>query len=130
MARLCTTGIAWVGDVGDGGGEAVDGGDGGEALQEDAPPPGGDGTGAKQLVHAHAVPLRQKAQTGGGEVEPPRQRDEVRSVGDGSCEPSLLQPPDAPVHRALRPAGDGGELHSVEEGHLGQTPQQLLLRIL
>ena len=48
--------------AGDGGGDALDGCQGVEALHQAAPPLGGDGTGAHQLVGGHALLVREPAQ--------------------------------------------------------------------
>ena len=111
--------------VGYGGGQAVDDGHGVEALKQDAPPLGGDGTAAKQIVHADTLGLGQPAQPCGGEVVAPGRGDEVRRVGDRGGELPGLQPPNALVDRAPRPPGDGDHLQAVEEGHRRQTAQQL-----
>ena len=44
-----------VGDVGEGGGDAVDGGERVEPVHQDAPPLGGDGMGAHQLIEGDAL---------------------------------------------------------------------------
>ena len=49
-------------------------------------------------------------------------------MGDGGGQPLVLQPADGPVDRAPGPAGDGDRLQPVEEGHVGQEPQQLTVQ--
>ena len=112
-------------DGGEGGGDAVDGGDGVEALHQVAPPLGGDGVGARQLVRGNALLSGQPVQPGGGEVIALGLGKEDGGVGDRGAEPAGLQLIDGLVDRALRPAGDGDDLGPVEEGHRRQGAEDL-----
>ena len=111
--------------AGDGGGDAVDGGLGVEALHQAAPPLRGDGTGAHQLVEGHALLVREPAQPGGGEMEPPGRGKHPRRMGHGGAEPAGHQLFDGLVDRAPGPAGDGDHLQPVEEGHPRQRAEQV-----
>ena len=111
--------------AGDGGGDAVDGCHGVEALHQAAPPLGGDGTGAHQLVEGHALLAREPAQPCGGQVEPPGRGKQPRRVGHGGAEPAGLQLFDGLVDRAPGPAADGDHLQPVEEGHPRQGAEQV-----
>ena len=112
-------------DVGDGGGDAVDGGQRVQALHQAAPPLGGERAGAHQLVRGHALLAGEPAQPCGGEVEPSRRGKDVRGVERRGAEPTRLQLCDGLVDRAPRPAGDGDHLQPVEEGHRRQGAEQL-----
>ena len=70
----------------------VDGGDGIEALQEEASPLERDGEGAQQVLHGQVLVTRECAQARGGDVKPPRGGNEVGPVGNGGDEPRILQP--------------------------------------
>ena len=113
------------GQCGDRRGEAVDGGDSVEPLQEEASPCGRDGKGAQHVGHGPVLLPRQLAQPGGGHVKAPRGRRQLRGMGNGGDEPRVFQPADGLVHRAPRPAGEGDQLQAVEEGHGGKPPQQV-----
>ena len=106
-----------VGDVGEGGGDVVDGGERVEPVHQDAPPLGGDGMGAHQLVEGDALLSGEPAQPCGGEMEPPGGGKRVYGVGHGGAEPAGLQARYGLVDGAPRPAADGNHLQPVEEGH-------------
>ena len=59
------------GDVGEEAGQVIYRGQGVEALHQAAPPLGGNGAGAHQLVEGRFLLLREPVQPLGGEVEPP-----------------------------------------------------------
>ena len=100
-------------------------GHGVEALHQAAPPLGGHGTGAHQLVESLALLVREPAQPRFGEVEPAGLGDQIRGVEHGGAEAARLQPLDGLVDRAPRPAGDGDHLRPVQEGHGRQGAEQL-----
>ena len=112
-------------DVGDVGGYAVNGCHGVEALHQAAPPLGGDGAAAKQLVEGDLLLCGEPPQPLGGEVEPPGRGKQPRGVGHGGAEPPGLQPLYGLVDRAPGPAADGDHLQPVEEGHPRQRAEQV-----
>ena len=114
-----------IGDIGDGRGQPVDGGEGIEPLHEDAPPGAGDGMAVHEFVQVDAFLTGQAAKPVGGEVEPSGRGDDVGGVGERGGETAALQPLHGLVDRAPGPAGDGDHLQSVEEGHRSQGAEQV-----
>ena len=114
-----------MGDARNGGREPVDGGDGVEALEEEAPPLERDREGAQQVFHGEVLLPRERAQPGGGDVKPPRGGNAVGPVGNGGDEPRILQSVEPPVDSVPRPAGDRDQFQAIEEGHVGQPAQQV-----
>ena len=112
-------------DGGEGCGQPVYGGQGVEALHQVAPPLGGHGMGAHQLVRGHVLLIGEPPQPCGGEVEPLGRGEYAGCVGHGVAEAARVQLPDDLVDRALRPAGDGDDLRPVEEGHRRQGAEGL-----
>ena len=112
-------------DGGDGGGDAVDGGQCVEALHQVAPPLCGDGTVAEEIVDDRALLSGEPVQPVGGEVVTLGLGKEDGGVGDCGAEPAALQRLDGVADRALRPAGDGDHLGPVEEGHRRQGAEQV-----
>ena len=113
------------GDVGEEAGQVIDGGQGVEAFHQAAPPLGGDGAGAHQLVEGRVLFPGEPAQPGGGEVEPSRRGKRVNGVEHGGAEPARLQLLHRLVDRGPGPAGDGDHLLPVEEGHPRQGAEQV-----
>ena len=113
------------GDVGEEAGQVIYGGQGVEAFHQAAPPLGGDGAGAHQLVEGRVLFLGEPAQPGGGEVEPSRRGKRVNGVEHGGAEPARLQLLHRLVDRGPGPAGDGDHLLPVEKGHRGQDSEQV-----
>ena len=79
------------GHVGDGGGQAVDDGQGVQPFQQHAPPLGRHGTPAQQFVQAGPLDRRQPAQPVGGEIVAAGGRQQGRSVGDGRRHPPFRE---------------------------------------
>ena len=108
---------------GDGRGQPVDDGHGVQALQQEAPPPGGDRVAAQQRVQVHPFHVGQQADSLGGEMEPPGRPQQAGGVGNGGRQPPALKAGHGVVCGAVGHAGEGGQLQPVDEGHGRQPPQ-------
>ena len=113
-----------ISQVEDGGGQAVNDGQGVQPLQQHLPPPGRHRVVTQQFVQAGCLVFRQPAQPVGSEIVPAGGRQQGRSVGDGVGHPPFREPVHTGVHRAPGPAGKGRQVQPVGEGRLRQPSQQ------
>ena len=97
----------------DRGGQAVEGGDGVEPVEQHPPPPAGDGMGAKEVLNGGIPFPGQPAQPVCGEAVAPGRGREVGGVGDRVGESTALKPLDGVVDCAPGDAGDGRHLLPV-----------------